>query len=605
MPDPASRPVRPAAVSAELARALSLHAGDSVEVARGSARDLSSSPACWNRPRPHRTPVPLLVMDIAAAQDVLGGVEWISRVNVRFRPDAAAVSTGDRLSSRLNGRALVSSPDGQHAEARRLLPGLRVNLSALAFTSVFVGPASAGDSSRRRSGGRAGPCWRSCSRGSPPGATAGVPSRWRGGRACGGATRSRCGRRQARCRRRSPGSTTSMVRTGAPSPWIWEPWRRGSDPASPMGSRCTWTGSGGGALPGRGAKTGGRNERATAASVGRASPRRFGRRRPPIRCWCAPTALCGTTPFASSTRPSPSRCSCKRWPSPWRPPGWLSRFWSWPGEEAPDTATFRALGTTRGQLFRFHLGKGAGLAGIGGAPGTVGGAGLAVILIYVTNRAYFGWTVQFGVPALSLLEQGAALALAAVAASWWPALRAAGGGGMAARRTAVTAAVVVAGLAACSSPESGSGDAPADGPLPLPASNAEGWLAAYPDYPWSFPEDHGPHFGYKTEWWYFTGILSARSAPATPPTTGATAPAKPRQASANWAINSPSSRSGFVRPTRAPPTIGRARGSIPEPNPPSRLGPSTAPVPQALPIPRRRREPLAGPLRRCFWATPR
>ena len=35
----------------------------------------------------------------------------------------------------------------------------------------------------------------------------------------------------------------------------------------------------------------------------------------------------------------------------------------------------------------------------------------------------------------------------------------------------------------------------------------DGWLRADPDYEWSFPRDHGPHSGYKTEWWYFTGFL--------------------------------------------------------------------------------------------------
>lgn len=34
------------------------------------------------------------------------------------------------------------------------------------------------------------------------------------------------------------------------------------------------------------------------------------------------------------------------------------------------------------------------------------------------------------------------------------------------------------------------------------------WLVAEPGYEWSFPRDHGPHAGYRTEWWYFTGQLS-------------------------------------------------------------------------------------------------
>ena len=183
-------------------------------------------------------------------------------------------------------------------------------------------------------------------------------------------------------------------------------------------------------------------------------------------------------------------------------------------EEAWDTATCRALGATRGQVFRFHLGKGAGLAGIGGVLGAAGGGGLAAVLIYVTNRAYFGWTVQFGVPAFSLAQQCAFLLLTAVAASWWPAFRASGGGGAGARRSAMAAAVAALALAACSPPPESDSDPPG-GPSALPDAVAEGWLAADPNYSWSFPDDHGPHFGYKTEWWYFTGVLSARPLAAT------------------------------------------------------------------------------------------
>lgn len=35
------------------------------------------------------------------------------------------------------------------------------------------------------------------------------------------------------------------------------------------------------------------------------------------------------------------------------------------------------------------------------------------------------------------------------------------------------------------------------------------WRQAGPDYPWSFPADHHAHAGYKTEWWYVTGELTA------------------------------------------------------------------------------------------------
>ncbi len=35
------------------------------------------------------------------------------------------------------------------------------------------------------------------------------------------------------------------------------------------------------------------------------------------------------------------------------------------------------------------------------------------------------------------------------------------------------------------------------------------WRTAAPDYRWSFPADHWAHPGYKTEWWYLTGQLTA------------------------------------------------------------------------------------------------
>lgn len=41
------------------------------------------------------------------------------------------------------------------------------------------------------------------------------------------------------------------------------------------------------------------------------------------------------------------------------------------------------------------------------------------------------------------------------------------------------------------------------------ASTVAPWLAARPDYQWLFPRDHWAHEGYRTEWWYFTGHLSA------------------------------------------------------------------------------------------------
>lgn len=45
------------------------------------------------------------------------------------------------------------------------------------------------------------------------------------------------------------------------------------------------------------------------------------------------------------------------------------------------------------------------------------------------------------------------------------------------------------------------------------AAAAAAWLRADPAYAWTFPRDHWPHEGYRTEWWYFTGQLVADEDP--------------------------------------------------------------------------------------------
>ena len=814
---PSAGSALPAAVSAELARVLSLGAGDSVEVALGSAwrpvvvSDVLDSAAAASDPGP------MLVMDIAAAQHVLGGVDWISRVNIRFRPEAAAAEVRDRLASRLDGRALVSSPDGQRAEARRLLSAFRVNLSALAFTSVFVGlflvygTTRASLSRRRHETGllRSLGATRSQVLGATlgeaavlgaAGAALGVPLGYAAALAnlesvsgtvtdlyllsairtlevplhvwalalAGGVVGTLAGaagpavevcsaplaellsERPARVRWRRLSRTLwraswglialllawfaagghrwrpagfvlaagIMVWTALAAPRLvagtcrlagrsrgfgwrfalgglpvrlhtsgvavggvgvafamlvgttvmvgsfrdtFQAWLNTTMQADVYVSAAAWTGATdqGGVdrelvdelreLPGV-AGLGrlrsfhgyandlpvalrGMEFRLDSASEARRSDRFLFMEGDPeaVAAELAAGAVAVSEPLArragvglgdsisvrTATGPvraavagvyyqygsdrgsvSMDLATMEAWFGPGGPHG-VAVYVDGTGgerraavaeavrqaaapypvlvrtngalrddamrifdqtfavtlllqamalavaaagvalsllvmarEEASDTATFRALGATRGQLFRFHLGKGAGLAGIGGALGVAGGAGLAVVLIYVTNRAYFGWTVQFGVPVLSLVQQGAALALAAVAASWWPALRAAGGGGVAARRATVAAVAVAVGFAACSP---GSGPGSADGPQPLPASSSEGWLVADPDYPWSFPADHGPHFGYKTEWWYFTGVLSAEDSAAAieTPSTVREAPGTIREAPAS------------------------------------------------------------------------
>jgi putative ABC transport system permease protein len=90
-------------------------------------------------------------------------------------------------------------------------------------------------------------------------------------------------------------------------------------------------------------------------------------------------------------------------------------------ERAGEIALYRALGATRAQVFRVFLGRGLGLALSGLALGLLGGAGLAAVLVFVVNPAWFGWSLGLHWPVGALAAQGATILGAALAASLAPA----------------------------------------------------------------------------------------------------------------------------------------------------------------------------------------
>jgi putative ABC transport system permease protein len=95
-------------------------------------------------------------------------------------------------------------------------------------------------------------------------------------------------------------------------------------------------------------------------------------------------------------------------------------------ERAGELALYRALGALKSQLFRVYLGKGMGIGLSGIALGTVAGIAFALVLIYVVNRAFFGWTIAVDWPLGLLLRQHAVIVLASALASVYPAWIASG-----------------------------------------------------------------------------------------------------------------------------------------------------------------------------------
>mgnify|MGYP000114246715 CR=1 FL=1 len=90
-------------------------------------------------------------------------------------------------------------------------------------------------------------------------------------------------------------------------------------------------------------------------------------------------------------------------------------------DRAREYATYRALGLTRGQLGAMTLGESGFLGTLAGLCAVPLGLLLAALLVFVINRRAFGWTMDFQVPPLALIE-GVGLAVgAALVAALYPA----------------------------------------------------------------------------------------------------------------------------------------------------------------------------------------
>jgi putative ABC transport system permease protein len=90
-------------------------------------------------------------------------------------------------------------------------------------------------------------------------------------------------------------------------------------------------------------------------------------------------------------------------------------------ERRRELTTLRLVGADRRQIRKMVVIEAGTIGVVSQMLGWVAGLGLALILIYVINVQSFGWTIQFYVPGLFLLQSSLALFVATAIAGLYPA----------------------------------------------------------------------------------------------------------------------------------------------------------------------------------------
>jgi putative ABC transport system permease protein len=93
-------------------------------------------------------------------------------------------------------------------------------------------------------------------------------------------------------------------------------------------------------------------------------------------------------------------------------------------ERQRETSVLRALGAFRQQIRKIIMLESGLLGLLGVGVGTVCGACLSVILVYIINRQSFGWTLRLTFPTWTLVVDLGLIFLTALAAGIWPARQA-------------------------------------------------------------------------------------------------------------------------------------------------------------------------------------
>ena len=93
-------------------------------------------------------------------------------------------------------------------------------------------------------------------------------------------------------------------------------------------------------------------------------------------------------------------------------------------EREREIGVLRALGASRGQIQGIVLAESALIGLLSSLLGMLAGLCLSLVLTFVINKAFFGWTIQLAVPWMTVILTPLWIIAASLAAGWLPAIRA-------------------------------------------------------------------------------------------------------------------------------------------------------------------------------------
>ena len=94
-------------------------------------------------------------------------------------------------------------------------------------------------------------------------------------------------------------------------------------------------------------------------------------------------------------------------------------------EREREIGVLRAVGASRGQIRGIVLIESSMIGLLASLLGIVAGLALSLVLTFVINKAFFGWTIQLSCPWATVLLTPLWIVLSAIIAGWWPAIKAA------------------------------------------------------------------------------------------------------------------------------------------------------------------------------------